>query len=103
MNASDVFCPKCKGIPKATYVAGGAFATHICYDSCGYIFWTLNVCPFCDDPSKTIILKKPSFGEKINCHNCNSTMYYFRCPVNDCGRLFYKTEIAYRMGEVNTC
>jgi hypothetical protein len=30
-GGNEVFCPKCKGPPKATYVAGGAFSTHICY------------------------------------------------------------------------
>lgn len=103
MNRNEVFYPKCKGIPKVNYVSGEAFTTYICYDNCGYIFWTLNLCPFCDDPSKTVILKKPNFGQKINCHNCNNNMYYFRCPQNDCGRLFYKTPKAYRMGGLNSC
>lgn len=61
-GANEVFCPKCKGPPKINCVTGGAFTTHVCYENCGYIFWTLNVCPYCQDPSKTIILKKPNFG-----------------------------------------
>ena len=30
-------------------------------------------------------------------------MYYFRCPQNDCGQLFFKTEASYTMGAPNWC
>lgn len=56
------FCPKCNGLPQVSIVAGETFNTHICYDRCGNIFWTLKVCPNCTDPEKTMLLKKPNFG-----------------------------------------
>lgn len=86
---TEVFCPKCKGIPKAVNITG-PFKTHICFPNCGYVYWNLQVCPFCNDPTPTIFHKKPNLGEKITCNNCRSSFFYFICPQANCRELFHK-------------
>lgn len=100
---SNPICPKCEKTPEHSESVGEAFMSHICYKTCGYQFWTLKICPHCEEPHKTIFLNKPNFGQIITCTNCNSSMYYFRCPKQDCLELFYKEKSYYRMGSNVSC
>jgi hypothetical protein len=45
-----ITCNLCKRIPEHTIVTGEAFKTHICYEDCGNVYWTLNICPNCQKP-----------------------------------------------------
>lgn len=82
---------------------GDAFTAHVCYESCGYQYWTLQVCPHCKRPEVTVFLNKPNFGQRIQCANCGHGMYYFRCPNENCLELYFKDEHYYRMGSNVQC
>ena len=73
-------CLRCQRIPEESIQSNTVFETHICFEDCGNIFWTLKQCMNCKAVNETRIIEKPKTGQLIVCSKCHFGVYFVRCP-----------------------